>query len=159
MFLNDRKLREWASAGGVTPFDPDCINPASIDLRWSGRYKAAGVGGWGSIQTEDRFIMLPGTLFLLDTIETVTIPEYVVGWLALKSSMGRKGLEHLHAGFFDPGFSGTATLEMENRAPWPIELVRGQRIIQLALADCEIPLRTYQVTGRYNGQAEPTEAR
>jgi dCTP deaminase len=112
-----------------------------------------------SVCETEELTLNPGELFLLDTVEIITMPENAVGWLALKSSMGRLGLEHLHAGFFDPGFTGTATLEMENRAPWPITLKRNQRIIQLALADVMAPERSYRVTGRYNGQSVPTEAK
>ncbi len=84
----------------------------------------------------------------------------LAGMLALKSSMGRQGLEHLHAGYVDPGFSGTLTLEMEVRAPWPILLARGQRIMQLILERMEdIPDAPYYLTGRYCGQNEPTIAR
>ena len=36
-----------------------------------------------------------------------------------KSSTGRIGLEHLHAGWIDPGFCGQLTLEFKNVAPWP----------------------------------------
>ncbi len=84
----------------------------------------------------------------------------LAGMLALKSSMGRQGLEHLHAGYVDPGFVGTLTLEMEVRAPWPILLARGQRIMQLILERMEdIPDAPYYLTGRYCGQSEPTIAR
>jgi deoxycytidine triphosphate deaminase len=33
MIWNDKKILEWAQAGGVTPFDAACVNPASLDLR------------------------------------------------------------------------------------------------------------------------------
>lgn len=159
MFLNDTQLRAWASGGGLTPYAPECINPASVDLRWSGRYRLAYPEGWGVVVEAAQLTMRPGQLFLLDTLETITIPDNTCGWLALKSSIGRMGLEHLHAGFFDPGFHGTGTLEMENRAPWVVTISIGQRIIQLALADVAIPERTYQVTGRYNGQSAPQPAK
>jgi len=130
-----------------------------VDLRWSGKYRIANKMGWGEVRIAKSLTLTRGEFYLLDTLETITIPDNAVGWLALKSSMGRSGLEHLHAGFFDPGFSGTATLEVENRAPWPLTIERGQRIIQIALCDCEVPERSYQMTGRYNNQAEPEPAR
>lgn len=159
MFLNDMQLRSWASNGGLTPYTPECINPASVDLRWSGRYRMAYPEGWGTAQEADTLTMPPGVLFLLDTLEYITMPNDACGWLALKSSMGRMGLEHLHAGFFDPGFHGTGTLEMETRAPWPVTITKGQRIIQLALTMVATPERTYQATGRYNGQNTPQPAK
>lgn len=162
MIVVDRELRAWAEAGGVTPYDPVCINPASIDLRWSGRYRIARPlpGGWTGVKEADVLKLEPGLLYLLDSMEFIAVPENWAGLLALKSSMGRMGLEHLHAGFFDPGFQGTATLEMEVRAPWNVELAKGQRIIQLAFQRCtDVPDRIYSETGRYQGQTEPTAAR
>ncbi len=159
--LTDKQLKVWASFGGVIPYDEAMINPASIDLRWSGRYRKSVYAPerWSAVQELEGLTMHQGVLYLLDTVETVTMPDDAAGFLMLKSSSGRKGLEHLHAGLFDPGFSGTATLEMENRHPYPVTIKKGQPIIQLCLVRTEsIPLETYQVTGRYNGQAEPQVA-
>lgn len=160
MFLPDYELHEWASNGGIEPYDPGCVNPASIDLRWSGRVRVAKPSGWGGVDTYDFKVLYPNTLYLLDTLEYIKIPPDCIGWLALKSSSGRRGLEHLHAGLFDPGFHGTATLEIEVRAPWDVEIEKRQKIIQLALARLEgLPTKTYEQTGRYHGQKEPTEAK
>lgn len=175
--LNDRLIRRWAEYGGLTPFDPNCINPASVDLRWSGKVRASKrvslmKDGWSSVFDFD-VLTLPANghtasaqfggyenLYLLDTIETVTLPNHLCGFLYLKSSIGRQGLEHLHAGFFDPGFSGTATLEIVNTAPWPVTITRGQRLVQLVLEQmAEVPMKSYQDTGRYNGQNSPQPAR
>ncbi len=159
MILPDYAIRDWAEHGGLSPFDPSCINPASVDLRWSGRIRVAHREGWSGVEERDEWILRPGSLYLLDTLEVVTMPNDLAGVLALKSSMGRQGLEHLHAGFADPGFTGTLTLEMEVRAPWPILLARGQRIMQLILERMEgAPERPYSVTGRYCRQNEPQPA-
>jgi dCTP deaminase len=161
MILPDYKLIEWArNNGGLSPFEPKCVNPASVDLRWSGRYKIAYSSGWSTMFDTDKLTFTRGELYLLDTLEFITMPDDCAGELALKSSMGRQGLEHLHAGYVDPQFSGTLTLEIENRAPWPLTLTRGQRIVQLFLHRCEsAPVRGYNLTGRYNGQCVPTEAK
>ena len=161
--LNDRLIRQWAEAGGLTPFDPACVNPASVDLRWSGRWRYSTEAGWSDVCEIESYayLSLPrGGLYLLDTIEVVTIPTHLCGYLYLKSSIGRQGLEHLHAGFFDPGFTGTATLEIVNTAPWPVTITRGQRLVQLVLEQmAEPPLVPYTQTGRYNGQRGPQPAR
>ena len=160
MILPDYAIRDWAEHGGLSPFDPACINPASVDLRWSGRVRVASPVGWGEVRDFDGYTLIPGVLYLLNTLEVVTMADDLAGVLALKSSMGRQGLEHLHAGFVDPGFTGTLTLEMEVRAPWPILLARGQRIMQLILERMEdIPDAPYYLTGRYCGQNEPQPAR
>ncbi len=158
--LSDNQIQEWASAGGVAPFDARLINPASIDLRWSGKSRCAYYCGWSEIEDRDELVVVPGVLYLLDTVETVSMPVDACGLLSLKSSIGRMGLEHLHAGWFDPGFHGTATLEVKNMAPWTITLKRGQPIVQLALLSMsQEPRLSYKATGRYNGQEGPTPAR
>lgn len=166
MILPYQTIMVWAESGGIDPFDPTLVNPASIDLRWSGSFciasddELANPGGWSKEMHVDRLVLAAGNLYLLDTLEYIKMPLDCAGMLALKSSMGRLGLEHLHAGFFDPGFEGTATLEVENRHPRPLAIERGQRIVQLALIRCEeMPSMTYAQTGRYQGQTGPTRAR
>lgn len=161
MVWNDEMLKIWATKeNGLEPYYPDNINPASVDLQWSGRFKKATPSGWTAVQETDELVIEPDMLYLLDTEEYVIMPEVAAGILMLKSSIGRNGLEHLHAGFFDPGFHGTATLEVKNLAPWPVTIKKGQRIVQLALIDLVgAPLRSYIETGRYNGQRAPQEER
>lgn len=177
MIYPDHMLEKWATGGGLRPFDPALLNPGSVDLRWSGRYRMAlrgpkneigqaiaSVKGWkGAYHAEAQLaqvlVLMPGDLYLLDTAERIVIPDDACGDVKLKSSLGRVGLEHLHAGWCDPGFSGTLTLEVTNMAPWPIEIHTGDPIVQLVLmAMLAPPNKTYRDTGRYNGQREPQVA-
>ena len=74
------------------------------------------------------------------------------GELRLKSSAARNGLDHALAGWIDPGFDGTLTLELH--AHRPIELQAGKAYVQLVVASClATPARSYQQTGRYVGEA------
>ena len=166
MILPYQTIIAWAKSGGIDPFDSTLVNPASIDLRWSGRFRIASndelanLNGWSKEMHADRLVLAAGSFYLLDTLEYIKMPPDCAGMLALKSSMGRQGLEHLHAGFFDPNFEGTATLEVENRHPRPLVIEREQRIIQLALMRCEeAPTVNYAQTGRYQGQRGPMRAR
>ena len=162
MILNDRQITAWAQSGGVKNFALHTINPASIDLRWSGRFRKAipTSDRWTDVETTDYLTIAQGELYLLDTIEFVTMPDDCVGLLMLKSSMGRMGAEHLHAGLFDPRFRGTATLEIAGMHPYPVTITAGQRIVQLILMRMgEAPAIGYDVTGRYNGQNTPQVAR
>lgn len=162
MIWNDTRLLDWAKKGGVTPFDDLQINPSSIDLRWSGRYRVAcitdGLEAWTDIQAVEQLALMPFNLYLLDTTEFLCIPPEACGFLTLKSSMGRHGLEHLHAGFFDPGFRGTATMEVINLAPWIIRLNAGQRVVQMTMMGMkDVPSKLYH--GRYQGDRAPMPAK
>ena len=160
-FYTYSQIIEWASNGGIDPYDESLVNPASIDLRWSGRYRKAIMtqDRWSGVREANALTMHRDEFYLLDTLEFITMPDDTLGFLMLKSSSGRNGLEHLHAGLFDPGFSGTATLETENRHPYPLTITKGQPIIQLCLFRGDVTALSYRETGRYNGQVSPTGAR
>lgn len=179
MIWNDEMISEWARCGGVMPYRAEMVNPASIDLRWSGRIRRAherwngtavpqGTNPltwdksrlWGDEYTLPATWVLPGELILVDSLEIVKIPQNAGATLMLKSSIGRVGLEHLHAGWFDPGFRGTATLELKNLAPWPVALVQYQPLVQLVLHSLAQPAAVgYAETGRYQNQMGATVAR
>ncbi len=153
MIFPDWALRSWAEKGGVEPYDPDCVNPASIDLRLGDSFINLETG----IEFQsDEIMILPGEAILATTVEIITIPPNAVGNVYLKSSMARRGLDHALAGLCDPSFSGTLTLELHSHRP--ITLQAGQRVIQLVLiATKGYPLSSYN--GKYQGQRGPTRAK
>ena len=80
------------------------------------------------------------------------------------SSLGRLGLiVHATAGFVDPGFSGTLTLEITNLTRVPIVLWPGKPIAQLSFMTLDRPAeRPYghpELGSHYHGQLEATESR
>ena len=166
----------------VTPFDPACINPASIDLRLGTSYRQpdmlwqltgtrvlvgdpahlALLPTWAEEKhmPDCGILLAPGEFILCCSLETVRLPVEVCGILYSKSSTGRKGLEHMHAGYVDPGFCGQLTFEFHNVAPWPIKLVPGQRVMQMCIDHMVAPAESdYSVTGRYQNQVGATPAR
>jgi deoxycytidine triphosphate deaminase len=80
------------------------------------------------------------------------------------SSLGRLGLiVHATAGFCDPGWRGTLTLELNNLTRVPIKLYPGLPIAQLSFMALDRPaLRPYGSPGlgsHYQGQRAATESR
>jgi hypothetical protein len=80
------------------------------------------------------------------------------------SSLGRLGLiVHATAGFVDPGFEGTLTLEITNLTRVPIVLWPGKPIAQLSFMTLDAPAqRPYghpDLGSHYHGQVEATESR
>ena len=78
--------------------------------------------------------------------------------------MGRLGLiVHATAGFCDPGWKGTLTLELANLTRIPIRLYGGLPIAQLSFMTLDAPaLRPYgheQLGSHYQGQVEATPSR
>jgi deoxycytidine triphosphate deaminase len=80
------------------------------------------------------------------------------------SSIGRLGLiVHATAGFCDPGWKGTLTLELNNLTRVPIKLYPGLPIAQLSFMALDRPaLRPYgspELGSHYQGQRAATESR
>ena len=74
------------------------------------------------------------------TEEWVELPDDIVARIEGKSSLGRLGLiVHATAGFVDPGFKGTLTLEITNFNSVPIVLRTGLPIAQLSLMALDRP--------------------
>lgn len=99
MIWNDRRIREWAENGGITPYDPIRVNPGSIDLCLGNFVRFPEEMGWSEqykIHPDFGMVIEPERFVLLHSLETTHIPDNTVALLFLKSSTGRKGLEHLH---------------------------------------------------------------
>ncbi len=81
------------------------------------------------IDDGDPFFIHPGELVLGVTKESVTLPDYLVGWLDGRSSLARLGLMvHVTAHRIDPGWSGAIVLEFLNGGKLPIALRPGMTI-------------------------------
>ncbi len=81
-----------------------------------------------------------------------------------KSSLGRLGLiVHATAGFVDPGWKGTLTLELNNLTRVPIKLYAGLPIAQLSVMAldraAERPYGSEGLGSHYQGQQAATESR
>lgn len=163
MIWNDTALHAGCVAGMVEPFDPALVNPASIDLRLGCEYRRWVGSGWGDEQTLMRgegLLMQPGEFVLCCSLEVVSLPLDACATLFSKSSTGRRGIEHLHAGWVDPGFSGQLTWELKNVSPAPAVLITGKPLMQLVVMGLVAPAAvSYAVRGRYQGQRGATPAR
>lgn len=77
----------------------------------------------------EAFFLHPGELALAVTLESVTLPDNVVGWLDGRSSLARLGLMvHVTAHRIDPGWHGQIVLEFFNSCKLPLALRPGMVI-------------------------------
>lgn len=104
----------------------------------------------------ETFFIHPGELVLGATLESVTIPPDLVGWLDGRSSLARLGLMvHLTAGRIDPGWQGQIVLEFYNSGKLPLTLRPGMVICALSFEQLSNPaLRPYnqRPDAKYKGQ-------
>lgn len=160
----------------VEPFDPQLIQPASIDMRLDRQFLTFDRHRYAQIDPrrdqpdltlpvdvgEGPFVLHPGEFALGSTIEKVTFDRSVAGRLEGKSTLGRLGLlVHSTSGFIDPGFSGTITLELANVAQIPILLWPGMLIAQMCVyrLDTTAAHAYGERDNHYQHQAGPTAAR
>ena len=159
MLLNDKHIDKRCKQGLVVPYEPTMLNPASLNIRYSGRYVEYD-GEWKEMVEADSVIIKRGNFYLLDTVETFYFPHDLAGEIRLRSSWARKGLQHLLAVFFDPGFFGTATLEITTVAG-EIRINKNDAIAQMILISliepCMISYKNR--SGNYWGQRVPTRSK
>jgi dCTP deaminase len=163
----------------IRPWDPTMVQPASVDLRLGTSFRVfhnhrlpaidlaeppTGVTEHVQIEDTASFVIHPGEFVLGSTVEWVELPDDIVARIEGKSSLGRLGLiVHATAGFVDPGFSGTLTLEITNLTRVPIVLWPGKPIAQLSFMAldraAERPYGHPELGSHYHGQLEATESR
>jgi len=78
------------------------------------------------------FLLHPGSLVLVPTLEWVKIPSNLQGVVTARSSWAREGLNIATATIINPGYQGIVTLELANFGDIPIKLYPGLRIAQIA---------------------------
>ena len=110
---------------------------------------------------EDPYWLQPGEFCLAETREIFNLPDHIAAQFVLKSSRAREGLEHLLAGYCDPGWHGSRlTLELQNaRRMHPIAIWPGMKIGQMVFHRMSNPpMRSYAQTGRYNNHSTVKES-
>jgi len=157
MICNDQRFLSL-STSFIIPFEPKNVNPSSIDLCLGEIYRIPFTENWSRpYQIRDEGLKLKaGQFVLMHTYERIKMPKHHAAYISLKSTTARKGIEHLNAGFIDPGFEGQITLELINHWPFEQTLYKYEPIVQLVLFDAYIPKKTYDKTGHYQGQIGAT---
>ncbi len=164
--LCDWEIRAHCDGGMVAPYDQTLVNPASLDVRLGRHLMIESVTGPEMVLYDleragyseaNPFLLKPGQFVLAETVETFNLPNSIAAQFMLKSSRARSGLEHLMAGYCDPGWHGSKlTMELHNsRQLHPVKLWPGMKIGQMVFHRMsQVPIHDYSVTGRYNNDAQ-----
>lgn len=108
------------------------------------------------------YVMMPDSVILGATIERFNLPLNISAEFSLKSTIGRNNLAHQLAGWIDPGFNGTLTLELKNENQFnKLAIAPGMKIGQVKFMKHKpVPVNhSYAVRGQYNGQDKATASR
>lgn len=179
--LSDSTIHQLVRDGRIRidPWDPELVQPASVDLRLGDSFRVfhnhrapaidlreppGNLTEEVAVPPQESFVIHPGEFCLGRTLEWVELPDDVVARIEGKSSLGRLGLiVHATAGFCDPGWRGTLTLELNNLTRVPIKLYPGLQIAQLSFMALDRPAkRPYgspELGSHYQGQRAATESR
>ena len=179
--LSDGTIRRLVEDGRIKidPWDETLVQPASVDLRLGDSFRVFHNHRASAIDLRDPpqhlteevrvtgdepFVIHPGEFALGRTVEWVELPDDIVARIEGKSSLGRLGLiVHATAGFCDPGWKGTLTLELANLTRVPIRLYHGLAIAQLSFmaldAPAERPYGHEELGSHYQGQVDATASR
>lgn len=170
MLLSYNELYTAMEQGVISPFNPDLINGASIDVtlgkdiyveslplmheRIINLSKKQQPVMRHYTSTGDGYILKPSRFALAQTQQVFNLPHDIALLFSLKSSIARAGLDHLKAGWGDPWWHGSVlTLELKSALQFhDILLKEGMKIGQVSLFRC-IPVpeeHGYKVKGRYN---------
>ena len=157
--LVDSQINAWGLGGGLEPFDPALVNPASVNLRIGTVCKIEGPSGdlYEVDISENHigrpYLVDPGEWILTHTMETVSLADDLEAEVCLRSSAARAGWDHCLAGYVDPGWSGSLTLEFQNvRRYAALPIYPGLQLCQLRLRRLDKrPINHYGLTGRYHG--------
>jgi dCTP deaminase len=93
---------------------------------------------------------------LVRTREVIGISDRLTAFVEGRSSVGRLGLFTENAGWVDPGFVGSVTLELFNALPHPLLVHAGTRVCQLVFARVDGSTEGGYHAGKYQQQVQTT---
>lgn len=169
--LSYYELQVLQQTGVIVNSLPEHVNQSSIDITLGPEILCECMGHWrdNPVVLRNRtpltmvrkplpYILDPGEFILAGSAQIFNLPNWMSAEYKLKSSMARMGLNHLNAGWADPGWNGSVlTLELVNATRYhSIVLNEGDRIGQMIFFKHEtVPLEaSYATKGSYNGDTK-----
>lgn len=172
--LTYNELLKLAKDGVITNIKDGAVNGASIDIHFGKKllvetiHEERCIGKKSVLHLSERdspafvevdisqapYILQPGEFVLAESAEMFDLPVDIACEYKLKSSMARMGLNHMLAGWCDPGWHGSVlTLEIKNELRFHSIAIRaGDPAGQMVFWKGDpVPLgASYAARGRYN---------
>lgn len=168
--LSDKSIRERIENGsiGVEPLRDidEQVQPGSLDIRLGHEYKNKEIEDEANAvqyaNPGESIVFEPNTFYLAHTLEEISLPEDVCAQLTGRSTYGRAGLMmHVSAGWIDPGFTGTITLEVYNFSNTEIAVPVENRVAQVVFHELDDDAETpygQKDDAQYQGQSGVEDA-
>lgn len=114
----------------IAPFSPDSLRPAGYDLRIGNYYAVDGVKT--SLAKGDTLVIRPYAVVVIETLETLNIPEFLIGRWNIRVKLAYRGLLWVGGAQVDPGYRGRLSCPIYNLSDEPVTLHHG---LELAMID------------------------
>lgn len=121
----------------ITPFNGDPKEQVSVDLTVGNLYQKSGDPDW--LHVNEALTIYPGTCVIIQTSETIKMPNNAFGLLATKGSTGAKGIVTANTKL-DPLFDGHLNIPVFNVGGRKIELRKGQSFCSISFWETESPI-------------------
>ncbi len=181
MILSDRDIKKVIKDKSLI-FKPglkfDQIGPASIDLKLGPVFKVFHIEKHSLLDPKkgipdnltkafflkkgEYFILHPDSFILASTKEYIKVSDNLVLRVEGKSTLARMGILVHTAGYVDPGFEGTITLEISNQSNLAVKLYPEMYICQVAVeylsSPAEVPYNKRKKS-LYSSSRGPVDAK
>lgn len=149
--LSDQQIRELSQSGDlIKPFEDASVQGASYDMRLGSHYIRRG-----TVQslTEDQptLTIETGEFYLLSTLETLKLPNNIIGHNGIMSTWAKRGLVSLFSPQIDPGFEGFLIVPVFNAGESPVSINLNAQIFTIEFAEMSKPA-SYLWTERFQPQ-------
>jgi deoxycytidine triphosphate deaminase len=164
---NGDEIQEFLEAGFLKDVEIEKINATSIDLKLNDDFKKLAGGQIIDLTKGERpdviqmkkefdgkYVINPNMCFLGSTKGVYNLPNWLSTIVELRSSTGRMFINHMKAGWADPGFNNAnLTLEFHNVSDNTYLIDSEQYLIQVVFQK-SFPVSEkydYRTKGNYNG--------
>jgi deoxycytidine triphosphate deaminase len=121
----------------ITPFNGDPKEQVSVDLTVGSLYQRSSDPDW--LHVNEALTIHPGTCLIIQTAESIKMPNNAFGLLATKGSIGAKGAITANTKL-DPLFDGNLNIPIFNAGDRKIELKKGQSFCSISFWTTESPV-------------------
>lgn len=157
--LSGRQIKEFAERQKlrIEPFNPDQVQPASLDLRIGNKVLASPVGPekLGKVVILNRekpsYAIESGQMVGVISHERIELPLDLCGRFGIRSSLARLGLNAFGGVQLDPGFRGRLIMNLLNVGPEPITIRLNELLFTLEFDRLDEPAEV-AYSGPYQDQ-------
>ena len=145
--LSDKQIRKLITEEEIVVNDlgliDDKLSPSGLDLTVGPDYKRPATNEvFNANNTASQEIVLePGEFYLLHTVESIVLPDYIHGSTEELMSRALEGI-NVTSGVVHPGYSGVLVLGVENRSEQTKTLYPGDKIVQITFQELDKPAET-----------------